>query len=43
MDIHVCLLLLFSTVNCMTCIELIWSHLTGGTVVTAPDLSMAQE
>lgn len=29
MDIHVHLLLLFTTVNCMTCTELIWSHLRG--------------
>lgn len=29
MDIHVHLLLLFTTANCMTCTEPIWSHLTG--------------
>lgn len=42
-DINVHLLLLFTTVNCMTCIEPVWSHLTGDTIATAPDLSMTQE
>lgn len=37
MDIHVHILLLFTTVNCMMCIEPIWSHLTAA---TEPDRSM---